>query len=113
MAKYKSQLIQSKGETSSSSRGEDQHGQAGPSAALPNVPSTSMFQGCIAVPVLSHHRNKRKHAIENNSHLFTVESMSNDDENNDFFSQQPIIEEQWAQDAKKAKLELEEYEDVD
>lgn len=78
-------------------------------ASSPSIPS-SMYQGCIAVPVLSYNRNRRKHALDNNAHLFTVESPSNDDDN-DYGV--PLVEEQWSKDAKKAKMELEDYGDVD
>lgn len=78
------------------------------SSALPK--GNGMFQGCIAGPVSRHHRVKRKQALDNNAHLFTIESPIEDE--NDFDAT-PIVEEQWTQDAKRAKMELEEYEDID
>ena len=66
------------------------------------------MQSCIAAPVLNMHRRKREH----NAHLFAVESPLQDEEQ-EFESSQTITEEQWTTDAKKAKMELEDYEDVD
>ena len=65
------------------------------------------MQGCIASPLLNIHRRKREH----NAHLFAVESPLQDEDQE--FESQTISEEQWTTDAKKAKMELEDYEDVD
>ena len=53
------------------------------------------------------HRRKREH----NAHLFAVESPLQDEDQE--YESQTITEEQWTTDAKKAKMELEDYEDVD
>ena len=65
------------------------------------------MQGCIASPLLNIHRRKREY----NAHLFAVESPLQDEDQE--FESQTISEEQWTTDAKKAKMELEDYEDVD
>jgi len=81
----------------------------------------SMFNGCIATSIMSSNSRKRalnaatpRGCIENNSHLFAPESpMKPDNDNGEEGDSSPIIEEEWTHDAKKAREELEEYEDVD
>ena len=71
-----------------------------------------LLQGCIAGPV--NNFNRRKGKREHNAHLFAVESpLRDENEQEDFDYSEPISEDQWTTDAKKAKLELEVYEDVD
>merc|ERR1712241_66507 len=79
-----------------------------------------MFNGCIATSILTSNRRKRAltantptGCTENNSHLFAPESPVRDNVNEDQDEPSPIIEEEWTHDAKKAREELEEYEDVD
>ena len=73
-----------------------------------------MFTGCIATSILSNNRRKRSAVapIENNSHLFAPESPSKGDDDEDQ-EVSPPSEEEWTHDAKKAREEFEEYEDVD
>ena len=68
-----------------------------------------LLRGCIAGPVKNFNRQKREH----NAHLFAVESPVHDGDSDDIDYTQQISEDQWTTDAKKAKLELEDYEDVD
>ena len=68
----------------------------------------SMFNGCIASAVLNYNRKRKYAPVENNAHLFAVETPETEDNDGD-----PVIEDQWERDEKKAKKELEEYEDVD
>ena len=70
-----------------------------------------MFNGCIASAVINYNRKRKYAAIENNAHLFAVDTPALDDDIG--ADGTPIIEEQWNSDEKKAKEELEEYDDVD
>lgn len=78
-----------------------------------------LFNGCIATSIKATNRLKRTNLqrmnpAENNCHLFAPETPSKEgDEDGDGDSTPPIIEEEWTHDAKKAREELEEYEDVD
>lgn len=78
-----------------------------------------LFNGCIATSIMASNRLKRTNLLrmnpaENNCHLFAPETPSKEgDEDGDGDSTPPIIEEEWTHDAKKAREELEEYEDVD
>ena len=74
-----------------------------------------MFNGCIATSIQSSNRRKRSHnvAVEHNSHLFAPESPSKGEDEEDHDDKSTPSEEEWTHDAKKAREELEEYEDVD
>jgi len=76
---------------------------------LGNSTMEGLLRGCIAGPVKNFNRQKREH----NAHLFAVESPVHDGDSDDIDYTQQISEDQWTTDAKKAKLELEDYEDVD
>jgi len=73
-----------------------------------------MFNGCIATSIQSSNRRKRSHnvAVEHNSHLFAPESPSKGEDEEDDDKSTPS-EEEWTHDAKKAREEFEQYEDVD
>jgi len=76
---------------------------------LGNEIPRGLLQGCIAGPVKDFNRRKREH----NAHLFAVESPVHNGDSDDIDYSQTISEDQWTTDAKKAKMELEDYEDVD
>jgi len=98
--------VLSKFKTESESKLKDE-----PSSSLHNISGSSMFNGCIASAVMNYNRKRKYAAIENNAHLFAVDTPALDDDIG--ADGTPIIEEQWNSDEKKAKEELEEYDDVD
>jgi len=78
-----------------------------------------LFNGCIATSIMANNRRKRTayqrmSPAENNCHLFAPEEPSKEGDEVDQDDTPPIEEEEeWTHDAKKAREELEEYEDVD